>query len=138
MAEAICKKVLADRLGCSIEELPARGYRVISAGMAAAAGMPAAEEAVSVAKALGADLSSHSSRPLSAELASQADYLFVMTQGHLRTLTGHLGEAGNASLLSPDGDDVDDPIGQPSEVYEACARRMQEFIEARAAAILGG
>lgn len=137
MAEAICKKVLADRLACTVDELPARGYRIISAGMAAAPGMPAAEEAVSVAKALGADLSRHSSRPLSAELVAQADHLFVMTQGHLRTLVGHLGEASNADLLSPEGEDVDDPIGQSAEVYQACAARMRAFVEARLAAIVG-
>ena len=40
--------------------------------------------------------------PLSAELASQADYLFVMTQGHLRSLIGHLGEAKRLKKENPD------------------------------------
>jgi protein-tyrosine-phosphatase/tRNA A37 threonylcarbamoyladenosine synthetase subunit TsaC/SUA5/YrdC len=137
MAEAICKKVLAERLKCTVDELPARGYRIVSAGMAAAPGMPAADEAVGVAQSLGADLSQHSSRPLTAELAAQADHLFVMTQGHLRSLLGHLGEATNADLLSPEGEDVDDPIGQSREVYERCARQMQAYVEARVAALTG-
>jgi protein-tyrosine phosphatase len=133
LAESLCKQALAGRLGCSVEELPARGYRVVSAGMAAVAGMPAADEAVAVAQALGADLSRHASRPLTAELASQADHLFVMTSGHLRALTEHLRGSVRARLLSPEGVDVDDPIGQALEVYESCARQMLAYVEARLA-----
>ena len=35
MAEALAKKILADRLGCPIDALPARGYLVMSAGVSA-------------------------------------------------------------------------------------------------------
>ncbi len=35
MAEAIFKRILADRLGCAIEELPSRGWWVASAGLGA-------------------------------------------------------------------------------------------------------
>jgi protein-tyrosine-phosphatase/tRNA A37 threonylcarbamoyladenosine synthetase subunit TsaC/SUA5/YrdC len=136
LAESICKKALADRLACQVEELPARGYRVISAGMAAVAGMPAADEAVAVAGAFGADLSGHASRSLTAELAGQADHLFVMTGGHLHALRQHLG-ASAGCLLSPDGEEIDDPIGQPREVYESCAAQMRAHIESRVAEILG-
>ncbi len=131
LAEALCKKRLAERLGCGIEELPARGYRVLSAGMAAHAGVPAADEAREVAQTLGADLSQHTSRPLTAELAAQADYLLAMTGGHLRALAGHFGRGpARLRLLSPQGDDVADPIGQTREVYEACARQLGAYIDA--------
>src|SRR5262249_42156808 len=96
LAEALCKKRLADALGCDPRELPARGLHVLSAGLAAAAGAPAADEAVQAARAYGADLSGHASQPLSAELAAQADFLVVMTQGHRRALLEHYPSLGAA------------------------------------------
>ncbi len=130
LAEALCKKLLADRLGCSPEELPARGFTVCSAGMAAMSGGPAAEEAVEVARELGADLSGHMSRPLTAELARHADVLVAMTRGHLFALAERFGsETSQLRLLSSDGRDVPDPIGADQETYRACARQIQECLE---------
>ena len=40
MAEAICKVLLARRLGCPIDELERRGFVVRSAGVAATNGVP--------------------------------------------------------------------------------------------------
>ena len=81
LAEALCKARLAERLGCTAADLPGRGFHVYSAGLAAMTGGPAAEEAVDVARAYGADLTTHASRPLTADLAAQADYLVAMTRG---------------------------------------------------------
>src|SRR5205085_412340 len=69
LAEALCKRRLADRLGCPPEELSARGVHVLSAGLAAMLGGSAAPEAVTVARSFGADLANHRSRPLTADLA---------------------------------------------------------------------
>jgi protein-tyrosine phosphatase len=138
LAEALCKKRLAERLGCTVQELPSRGYRVLSAGLSAPAGMPAADEAVAVAAALGADLAQHTSRPLTPELAAQADHLLVMTGGHLRALLPHVRAGTAPRLLSPAGDDVADPIGQPREVYEACARQMLGCIDTLVDEVLPG
>ena len=130
MAEAICKKLLADRLGCAADELPSRGWVITSAGLGAMEGMPAAREAVEVARTHGGDLSAHQSKPLSEELANQADLLLGMTQGHVRALREALPSHPNgARLLSAEGDDIDDPIGQPAAAYEACARQMRGCIE---------
>ncbi|MFO0843832.1 MAG: Sua5/YciO/YrdC/YwlC family protein [Gemmataceae bacterium] len=129
MAEALCKKRLAERLGCAVGELPQRGYLVLSAGLAAGPGFPAADEAVEVAKALGADLEEHESRQLTIELAARADHLLVMTRGHAQALAGQLPPgAPRPRLLSPDGDDVADPIGGPRETYEECARQLDRYI----------
>ena len=88
LAEGLFKKKLADRLGCTAEELPRRGFLVTSAGLAAMMGGAAADEAVEVARTYGADLSGHVSRPLTPDLAAQADYLVAMTRGHLLALAG--------------------------------------------------
>ena len=45
LAEALCKKRLADKLNCDPSALPQRGYQVLSAGLVATGGGGAAEEA---------------------------------------------------------------------------------------------
>ena len=130
MAEAICKRLLAERLGCGAEELPAQGWVITSAGLGAMEGMPAAREAVEVARTHGGDLSAHQSKPLSEELAHEADLVLGMTQGHVRALREALpSHPTGPRLLSQEGDDIDDPIGQPAAAYEACARQMRACIE---------
>jgi protein-tyrosine phosphatase len=136
LAEALCKKRLADRLGCPAEELPARGFRVHSAGLAAAAGGAAAAEAEEVARSYGGDLSGHHSRPLTPELAAQADYLVAMTRGHLRALADHYPRLGAAPRLLHPAGDVADPIGHAQPVYEECGRQIWENLGPLVAEIL--
>ncbi len=131
LAEALFKKRLADRLGCTVEELPARGFCVLSAGLAAMMGGPAAAEAVEVARSYGADLEAHRSQPLSAELAAQADYLVAMTRSHVRALLDRYPRLGAPPrLLNPAGEDVADPIGCDRPVYEACGQEIWQHLEA--------
>jgi tRNA threonylcarbamoyl adenosine modification protein (Sua5/YciO/YrdC/YwlC family) len=130
MAEALCRKLLADRLQCSPEELPARGFNVISAGLAAMTGGPAAPEAIEAIRELGGDLTNHLSRPLTRELTRQADFLIAMTGSHLHALAEHHNRLGNPPrLLNPDGHDIPDPIGSDQETYRACARQILGFVE---------
>jgi len=130
LAEALCKKRLAARLGCSPAELVDRGYLVLSSGLAAMRGDPAAQPAIEVAAELGASLEQHASQPLDARLAMQADYIVCMTNGHLQLLQSGLGSfADGARLLREDGRDIADPIGQDLEVYRACAKEMDEQLE---------
>ena len=125
LAEALCKKLLAERLSCTVEELPQRGFQVLSAGLAAMIGAEASPEAVETARELGADLSGHRSQPLTAELLARVDYLFTMTSAHLRTLQLLAPTEGVAPrLLSAAGTDVPDPIGREPEVYRDCAQQI--------------
>jgi protein-tyrosine phosphatase len=131
LAEALCKKQLSSRLGCAVEELPRRGFYVLSAGLAAMMGARAADEAVAVAADSGADLAGHRSRPLTPELAAQADFLVAMTRGHLQALNNHFPRLGSRPrLLSPQGDDIADPIGQDQQVYQSCGRQIGQCLEA--------
>lgn len=130
MAEALCVKLLAERLGCSREELPKRGFLVLSAGLAAAAGDTAAAEAIATARDLGADLTEHESRPLTADLVAQADFLITMTQGHAAALTSRFARHNpRPRLLCPEGGDVADPIGGDADVYRQCAREILGHLE---------
>jgi protein-tyrosine-phosphatase/tRNA A37 threonylcarbamoyladenosine synthetase subunit TsaC/SUA5/YrdC len=130
LAEALCKAALAERIGCPAAELPSRGFHILSAGLAAAPGGPAAEEAVEVARSYGADLRGHQSRPLTPALAAQADYLFGMTNGHLQTLAAYFPKRGvPPRLLSPNGEDLDDPVGCDRAVYEECGRTIWRCLD---------
>jgi protein-tyrosine phosphatase len=133
LAEGLCKKLLAERLGCPVEELSQRGFLVISAGVAAMMEGAAAEEAVSVGQAYGIDLAGHRSRPLTADLVAQADYVVGMTQGHVLAVAGQFPHLGpRPRLLSPEGEDVADPVGCDQAVYRQCAeelwRHLQRFV----------
>jgi protein-tyrosine phosphatase len=130
LAEALCKKLLAERLGCSVQDLLQKGYVVVSAGLAAVPGEPAAAEAVEVARAHGADLAGHQSQPLSQDLLAGADLVVAMTRNHLRVLAAYTGDGGAAPrLLMADGSDLPDPIGGPAEVYRACAAQIWQALQ---------
>jgi protein-tyrosine phosphatase len=130
LAEALFKKALADRLGCGPSELPGRGFFVLSSGLAAMMGGAAAAEAVEVAHELGADLAGHRSRPLSPDLALQADFLVAMTREHLEALTHHYPRLGTSPrLLDAAGGDIPDPIGQDRAVYQECGRQILRYLD---------
>jgi protein-tyrosine phosphatase len=130
LAEALCKKILADRQGCAIDELPLRGFLVLSAGIAALAGQNATGEAIRVGAELGVDLAGHRSRPLTASLILAADYLITMTQSHALVLVARFPELGSRlRLLSPDGEDLADPIGCEEPVYRQCAQEITRALE---------
>jgi protein-tyrosine phosphatase len=130
LAEGLCKKLLAERLGCAVEELPRYGFVVLSAGLAASFGAAAAPEAVEAAFEFGADLRGHSSRPLTSELVVQADYLIAMTNSHLAVLDAQSGGVGpRPRLLSDYGADLPDPIGCELSVYQECARQIVRDLE---------
>jgi protein-tyrosine phosphatase len=131
MAEGLFRKVLADRLGCSEDELPDRGYTVASAGLAAGHNMPAAREAVDAAREYGANLIGHASQPLTAELLEQCDRVFTMTRGHMDSiLIARPDLADRVSLLAADGSDISDPIGSGPDEYEQCCREIIGHVRA--------
>lgn len=130
LAEGLAKKLLADRLGCRVEELPAHGYWMLSAGTAAYGGGPAAQEAEEVAAEFGADLRNHRSRPLNPQLLAAADDVIVMTAAHAYALEANFSGIGpEAQLLGGDEGDLDDPIGAGRDVYTACAGTIRKYLE---------
>ena len=135
MAEALFKKILADRLGCRIEELTQRGWWVTSAGVAAALGEPAAPEAQHAVAALGADLTNHRSRALRVDLASTADYLVAMTRGHMLSLQSGFADLGAEPRLLGDND-LEDPLGHDQSVYDDCARAIHANLQRLAAEVI--
>jgi protein-tyrosine phosphatase len=130
MAEGLFKTRLARRLDCRIDELPARGFRVFSAGVAGYPGDGPSPEAVEVLREFGADLGEHRSQPLSMEAVAHADCLIGMTRGHLlAVLTRYPVIGGALRLLCGQEGDLDDPIGGGIDVYAACARTILRHID---------
>src|SRR5438552_2764495 len=130
LAEALCKKMLADQLDCRPEELPQHGFIVQSAGLAALMGGGAAAEAIEAARELGADLREHASRPLTPLWVAQADYLIAMTTSHLEALASQFPGVGpRPRLLSEHGEDVPDPIGCEQQIYRECAQCIAHHLE---------
>lgn len=129
MAAALCRKLLAERLQCSVDELPKRGYEVLSAGLAALPGDPASADAVEAVQELGADLGGHASRALNAELVLEADHLLTMTLSHQIAVSARYASYGaEPRLLDPTGNDISDPVGLDREVYRDCARQIHEHL----------
>ncbi len=130
MAEALCKVLLARRLGCAIDELEDRGFVILSAGMSAASGMPAAAHAIDVVRSRGGSLSHHASRQVTLDLIRQADHIITMTADHLESLLDRVPEAApRTRLLHPNGDDVADPVGADRDTYLQTAEAIEEYLE---------
>ncbi len=130
MAAAICKQLLAERLGCSPDELLEHGFEVISAGVAAWNGSPASSEARQIMRAWNMDIERHSARVVSPEAIRDADHIIVMTKGHLLVLKGMAPEASSRMrLLRADGLDVLDPVASGPEGYEEAARTIRDNLE---------
>lgn len=130
MAETIAKKLLADKLGCKIEELPDRGVLVASAGLSAMMGGFPSPEAVEVMSEMGLDLRDHESQPLTEKLVRDADLICTMTRGHRQALVSQWPQAAaRTRLLCRNQTDVADPIGGPTEMYRRCAVQLKTELE---------
>jgi L-threonylcarbamoyladenylate synthase len=129
LAEGLAKKLLADRLGCGVNDLPSRGFWVVSAGVSASNGSPAAAESVAVAAELGSDLGEHESRPVNPQLLAAADDVVAMTRSHAQTLAARYPGLGPVPTLLCGHEDLDDPIGAGLGVYRECARTILLHLE---------
>jgi len=130
LAEGFFRKMLADRLKCREDELADHGYMVLSAGMAAEPGLPAAHESIEVAARYGVDLRAHESQPVTQRLLEQADQIFTMTRGHRESILAaypHLGD--RVELLARDGTEIPDPIGLGEEEYEQCRAEIDRNLK---------
>ena len=131
----VCRSPMAEGLFRHLVNNPEQ-YRVLSAGIGAMARQPASEYAVQAMREIGVDISGHRSRPLTAELVQQADYILAMTSDHVERIlllypqaaekTFVLGEFDET--LEPYERDIADPIGMPLEVYQRCRDQIKSRI----------
>lgn len=135
MAIGIARQLVAQRLKCSIAQLADRSIHLISAGTIAGRGIPPSEHAVAVLNRRGVDISSHASQPLTIDLINRSDYIYTMTAAHRDTVV-HLSPSAADRTMQVSGDnDIPDPLGAGADVYEQCARRIEEAVNNRLAEV---
>jgi protein-tyrosine phosphatase len=137
MAEALCRLVLAERVGCAPQQLDEHGFVVGSAGLAASRGAKAAREAAEVIRSRGGSLQDHASRQLTPEMVASADMIIAMTRDHRDAILETSPELEDRiRLLHPRGDDIPDPIGADRATYTRTAQDIEAHIRGLLDAIL--
>jgi tRNA threonylcarbamoyl adenosine modification protein (Sua5/YciO/YrdC/YwlC family) len=133
MAEGIARDAIARRLDCHPGEIGLFGFDVVSMGIFAAAGAPAAAHALETLRDRDIDISDHVSTQATPESVGELDAVFCLTRSHLDALEQMLPprKAQRLALLDPEGRDIPDPIGGSAEVYRKCADRIADCILAR-------
>jgi len=133
MAEALLKHLIA--------QLPPDTVKidVASAGIAAAEGQPASDEAVQVMKELDIDLTGHRARQLTREMIREADLILTMENRHKRYVAQldpvaiekvfTLREYAMDGLKEECNLDISDPYGCAVEVYRQCGEEIRNGVE---------
>ena len=117
MAEIVFKKLLADKLGCDINDLYDKGFDIRSGGLAAYDGMKASPNATTVVQKLGVSLEDHQSRYVDLDLIKHSDAVLVMTKNHLAIFQDRFQDQHlPVSMLSFSGSDISDPFGGDEKV----------------------
>ncbi len=128
MAEALFKKLLAQKLGYEPDDLGELGYTIHSAGTFALGGGWASQNAVKVMQEMGCDIQRHIARPVTDSMVREADRIYCMSVSHIRQLVEwNPGIEGKILLLREGG--ISDPIGGDLEGYRACAREIEAAIQ---------
>jgi protein-tyrosine-phosphatase len=126
-----CRSPMAHgMLAALLEGVPAFVY---SAGTDAPVGNPATATAVQAMREAGLDLTRHRAQQLEPEMIRAADLVLVMERYHREEVVRLFPEAAGRTrlLLSFAGRDeeVDDPIGQPIEMYRRTLEQMKPALE---------
>jgi protein-tyrosine-phosphatase len=129
-----CRSVMAQ--GILLELLKDLGedqhLQVLSAGVAAALGGEASDEALQILDERGIDLGRHRSRPVTEDLLASANLVLTMT-GSQRDIIHRLypDEAGKVQSLKEyvnEAGDIEDPIGLPVSLYRKTAKQLERLL----------
>lgn len=123
-----CRSPMAEGLFKALNGEQKTGLEAISAGIFTNNGMSASENAVIVAKELGADISNHKSQMLNGDIVNDAKYLVCMTGAHYdQILLKFPNVSYKLFTLSPT--DIDDPFGGNIDEYRSCATQIKSAVE---------
>jgi glycine hydroxymethyltransferase len=128
----ICRSPMAQGLFADLIR-GRRDIEVTSAGIGAIGGQPPSPHAVEVMQEIGIDISNIRSKPLMADLIRKADFIFVMTYGHLDSMLLLFPSAAEKTFLLREFEtdfpvmerEVADPIGQSRETYRECRDQIR-------------
>lgn len=125
-----CRSPMAEAVAKSL--FPKEGYNIKSAGISAAEGESASENAVLAAAEIGLDLSEHKASQLTPELIKWADIILTMTNGHKQAVAGVSNSMKTPVFTlaeySGGGEDIPDPYGCGLEIYENCILCLKKYI----------
>ncbi|MBN1844194.1 MAG: threonylcarbamoyl-AMP synthase [Sedimentisphaerales bacterium] len=142
LAEGICRRLLSQKLGCSVDQLVEKGYKIESAGIMAFPGSPASPEAIEVCRRWQVDIGGHRARMLTVDMLRQADFVYVMDSSHMQAARdllaaeGMAGESAPIEYLCRNGQ-IADPIGMPLQTYEQSAERIAACLQERLEEVAG-
>jgi RpiB/LacA/LacB family sugar-phosphate isomerase len=136
MAEGLFRRAVAGR----------GEFKVASAGLGAMSGQPPSAHSVQALKEIGLDISELRSKPLTAELVKEADYIFGMTHSHADSLVVLYPQAVEKIFLLREFDDtlemyekdISDPIGGSFEIYRECRDQIEQGIASLLGFVLHG
>jgi protein-tyrosine phosphatase len=129
IAEGLCRKYLAEKLNCSVDQLGQMGYKISSAGTMAVEGLGASAWSIEFCSSAGADISGHRSRQVDLELVRQSDLIFAMSQRQCEYVRQMWPEAAaKCRLLDEDGE-IHDPMGGTKGLYEECGQRIAHALQ---------
>src|SRR4029077_12648912 len=126
IAEGLFRQLIGNR----------KDLEVASAGVHAVRGHPPSLSAVQVCAATAVDISGLRSQPLTTSLVERSTHIFAMTGAHLETIQLLFPHGADKSYLLREFEepgttvwrDVPDPIGLGRDVYEVCARTIQNAL----------
>jgi len=136
MAEGIFSKYLSEKLGCEVDQLENKGYKIMSAGTVGLVGLSPTPEAIAACSAKGIDITAHKSRALTDQLIEECDFIFVMSRSHHRRVRELNRKAVNKCLLLLEYKDIPDPVGQAQAVYDDCSELIEKGVKKRIGRLL--
>jgi len=134
MAEALARRLLAQRLGTAADEreLARFGFELHSMGVHAASGAPASSGTQEALAARGIDGRAHRARQATPEALMRLDRIYGLTQGHVEALRAALPPGRYAPVERLDARrDIADPIGGGPEVYARALQEIEHALEQR-------
>ncbi len=138
-----CRSCMAEGLMKEALKYQQDSPRIITAsrGINAFDGEPASVHSIKALKNLwDIDISSHQAKILSDTETEEADLILTMTRQHRDIIKGICPQKKTQIFtlkeyvypgINPDGSvaDIRDPYGMPYDVYEACAKELQQCIK---------
>ena len=139
MAEHLCLRHLARRLGVEEDELGQHGYRIISAGTAALPGSSASEGAIEAMEEFGHDLGRHVTQTVTPEMVDSSMAVYVMTKKQYDSIVELMPNVEDkVRVMDSSGRDIDDPAGGSIEEYLECARLLEGLVRTEIVPFLAG
>jgi protein-tyrosine-phosphatase len=130
-----CRSPMAAALGRHYAAQHGLEWAIDSAGLYALPGSPMTPDALDALIRRHVIAHKHESKPLTEEMVNHADFIFTMTASHKTDLLGQYPRAKGKTYTLGEyvsggqwHSDVADPFGGSTEIYEACARELEETV----------